>query len=75
MSREDWAPTERLRFVERTVSREVVQKGTKKQPGDIVRVESVKILQQWYAPRMAEYMRDPRVGEWRDVPMVEETAP
>ena len=35
MSREDWAPTERLRFVERTVSREVVQKGTKKQPGDM----------------------------------------
>ena len=50
-----WVPTARLRWVTRPA-----------QPPALERV-----LQCWHAPEMPGYMRDMRVGEWRDVPMVE----
>lgn len=31
--------------------------------------EGLRVLQQWFAPDMPGYMRDPKVGEWRDVPV------
>jgi hypothetical protein len=33
--------------------------------------EEKRILQQWFAPDLPKYMVDPRIGEWRDIPMVE----
>ena len=32
-----------------------------------------RILQQWWAPDVPSYMVDPTEGEWRDVPVQEET--
>lgn len=51
---DDWIGTTKLRFVERQIGTEPV-----------ARIAS--ILQQWYAPDVPGYMRDPAVGEWRDV--------
>jgi hypothetical protein len=57
-----WVPTARLRWVMRT-------------PADAAACSlnalPDKVLQCWHAPEMPGYMRDMRVGEWRDVPMVE----
>ncbi len=55
MSTESYEATPRLRFVERAIE------------GETPRM--YRILQQWFAPPMPSYMRDPKVGEWRDVPL------
>jgi hypothetical protein len=59
---DDWQPTTRLRFVNYT------------SPLNASPVSGArKILQQWWAPNMPAYMQDPTVGEWRDVPLMEES--
>jgi hypothetical protein len=63
-----WQPTARLRFVVRTVDI------TADMPPNFMKAtRDMRILQQWYAPDMPGYMRDPTVGEWRDVPIGIET--
>ena len=69
MSREDWAPTERLRFVERQTSEGVEQKSKK-----TTVARTVRILQQWFAPNVPSFMRG-NEGEWRDVSIESENAP
>jgi hypothetical protein len=55
MTTTELAPTARLRFIERE---------------GLTGLETpARILQQWFAPDMPGYMRDPNVGEWRDVPV------
>ena len=51
--------TANLRWVERTPD-----------PGV---VPAHRVLQQYFAQDMPGYMRAPGVGEWRDVPVVEDT--
>jgi hypothetical protein len=57
----DWAPTPRLRWVERPLWADAT-----KSVGSMVRV-----LQQWWAPDVDKYMRGAE-GEWRDVGFEEE---
>jgi hypothetical protein len=56
--REGWTAQARLRYVLRTGARGV----------------SKQVLQQWFAPQVADYMRDARLGEFRDVPVVADDA-
>ncbi len=60
MSTESYEATPRLRFVERLPPPEYVEVGL---------TNKHRILQQWFAPPMPSYMRDPKVGEWRDIPL------
>ena len=57
LTQRDWAPTARLRWVRRPMPWET--------PLDD------HVLQQWYAPNVADYMRGGE-GEWRDVLLEEE---
>ena len=52
-------PTNQLRFVLREVREEII--GT-----PYSRVESVRVLQQWWR---VSPDHDPKMGEWRDVPV------
>jgi hypothetical protein len=52
-----FAPTTRLRFVERAMSL------------DAENCRTVRILQQWWAPDVPKYMIDASQGEWRDIPI------
>lgn len=61
MSDGSWQPTTRLRFVMYT--------------SPLGTTPPQKILQQWWAPDMPGYMRDPLVGEWRDVPVSDDPGP
>lgn len=56
------APTAKLRWVMRT-----------RNPKDpkIIR-ESNRILQQWWAPNVPDFMRRTGEGEWRDVEVADE---
>jgi hypothetical protein len=56
-------PSERLRFVERTV--QSIEGGPPP--------HTVKILQQWFTLNAPAYMRG-NEGEWRDVEVVKESA-
>lgn len=60
---DNWAPTARLRWVERPVS----------DPPDPVRPGLV--LQQWFTEDVPGYMRNNAAGEWRDVETVVEAHP
>jgi hypothetical protein len=55
-------PTARLRFVAFGMSDYI--SGKRKRPPR-------EILQQWFAQDVPDYMRDPKIGEWRDVPVVD----
>lgn len=68
LRRRDWAPTARLRFVMRTPV--AVSKSQQKR-FDVAGPISMRVLQQWYAPDIEEYMRG-KEGEWRDVVVEEE---
>jgi hypothetical protein len=56
----DLAPTPRLRWVERPAPRFKAPKAT------------VRVLQQWWAPDVPSFMRDDRIGEWREVALEKE---
>lgn len=58
----DLAPTARLRFVERAMQR----------PLGKTPAATVRVLQQYWAPDVAEYMRSPGDGVWWDVPVESE---
>jgi hypothetical protein len=53
-----YAPTAKLRFVERAVSLDAENSAT------------ARVLQQWFAPDVPKYMIDASQGEWRDVECV-----
>ena len=53
-------PTNRLRFVERTESRQGPEGGSY--------WAKVRILQQWWEPEYQEFNAG-KTGEWRDVPL------
>ena len=55
----DFAPTSKLRFVERETSL------------DAENAQTMRVLQQWWAPDLPAFMRGGE-GEWRDVEMVRE---
>jgi hypothetical protein len=59
---EDWKPTARLRLVNRSPP-----PGTEVAPG-----WKLRILQQWFAPDVPSYMLGDE-GEWRDIPVGDET--
>lgn len=54
----DWIGTTKLRWLRR--------------PPTDMDMPSQLYLQQWHAPDVQGYMRDPNVGEWRDVEVVAE---
>jgi hypothetical protein len=54
-------PTARLRWVERAPAGGGVVIDEAKY------LESLRVLQQWWAPAVPAYMRNPIDGEWRDV--------
>lgn len=58
----DWVATPRLRWVERVAAESVGPPGTGP--------ATARVLQCWHAPDVQGYMRDPNVGEWREVPVV-----
>jgi hypothetical protein len=55
----DFAPTTKLRFIEKESSL------------DAENAQTIRVLQQWWAPDVPEFMRG-RDGEWRDVECVRE---
>ena len=57
-------PTNKLRFVEREI-----ESG---RHGNYVAVVKVRVLQQWWEPEYQEFNAG-KTGEWRDVPLEEET--
>jgi hypothetical protein len=59
---ERWVATPRLRWLTRA--------GTPLKRGRDVTQTRERVLQQFYAEPMPEYMRDMAQGEWRDVPVV-----
>ena len=65
MSNDNWAPTARLRFVERGI--DIVQ-GPVTDAGPTSSIVPRRILQQWFAPDLPRYMSSGE-GEWRDVPL------
>jgi len=65
MANEDWVQTAKLRFVHRVIE---------SQPAKLSAVTKL-ILQQWFAADVPGYMKNHAEGEWRDVPVEEETAP
>jgi hypothetical protein len=74
----DWAPTPRLRWVEREVR--VVDTAVASPPNPPKGKRAVaepkpevltkfRVLQCWWAPNVPSYMIDPRQGQWEDVPL------
>ena len=61
-------PTNRLRFVERTITKQTPVPGTAYVLSEGL---EVRILQQWWEPEYQEYNAG-KTGEWRDVPLEEE---
>jgi hypothetical protein len=61
------APTAKLRWLARVVPAEVLMPGQKIYASE----HTVTILQQWWAPNVPAFMADDRIGEWRDVVVVE----
>jgi hypothetical protein len=53
-------PTPRLRWVERAAGSALDDNAT------------MHVLQQWWAPQMPAYMRDPNVGEWKDIELAQD---
>ena len=66
MNTRDWQPTERLRWVERKMWAD---------PALPKKSRTERVLQQWFAPGIPQYMRTVNVGEWRDVVTEVENAP
>jgi hypothetical protein len=63
----EFAPTPRLRWVERVVSAPEQPAKGKKSPTPVL-VNTVRVLQQLWAEDIPAHMRS-SAGEWRDVPV------
>ena len=68
-----WAPTSRLRWVQKSVPA-AEQPPPKKGVAPTVVMVECRVLQVWWAEDIPSYMRNSAKGEWRDVP-VEGEAP
>lgn len=64
-------PTNKLRFVERTVLMHPFYKSIDAQGNTVRATQTYRVLQQWWA-KTPHGAYPPDVGEWRDVPLEDE---